>query len=173
MNLPMENMNKRQDAVLAFIERKNTASTREILCFLRQSIDSVARITLIRDLRKLLILGLIERTGAGRSIRYQAFGSPLQQEHLGMKHNPKLDAFIQARPHLVWYVSDLDQLSESSIVENTLNYGTWQDVQNLVALLGITEVASIFMSHMKQTRNNYRKEIANYFQLYFARYASH
>ena len=90
-----------------------------------------------------------------------------------MSRNTHLNAFIKARPHLVWYVSDVEHLSESSIVENTLNYGNWQDVQELIALLGIDETAKIFSPQQQGMRNNYRPDIKNYFQLYFSRYAAH
>lgn len=90
-----------------------------------------------------------------------------------MSHNTDLNTFIKARPHLVWYVGDVSKLSEASIVENTLNYGTWQDVSELLALLGTEEVAKTFTRQAAQARNNYRPEIANYFQLYFSRYATH
>lgn len=89
-----------------------------------------------------------------------------------MSQNARLNDFIKARPHLVWYVSDLEHLSESSIVEHTLNYGNWQDVNELFALLGVEEVADVFAAQQRGARNNYRPEIANYFQLYFSRYAA-
>lgn len=172
MNTPKEALNKRQDAVLALIEERKSLSTRHLLQILGRSMGPVVRITLIRDIKKLLALGLIERTGAGRSVAYRVSGVSRVPEKYE-KNNPRLNDFIQARPHLVWYVNRLDQLSVASIVENTLNYGTWQDVRELIRLLGIREVASIFTYQTRQGRNNYRKEIANYFQLYFNHYASH
>lgn len=90
-----------------------------------------------------------------------------------MAQNKPLHDFIKARPHLVWYVSDLEQLSESSIVEHTLNYGTWQDVRELIAILGMSEAARIFAAQQEGERTNYRPEIANYFQLYFSHHAAH
>lgn len=81
-------------------------------------------------------------------------------------------SFIMARPHLVWDVRDLKNLSEASIVEHTLNYGTWRDVQELLVLLGIDRAGEIFFFQQQSSRSNYRPEIAHYFQLYFARYAS-
>lgn len=53
--------------------------------------------------------------------------------------------FIKERPYLVWYVKDLASLSEESIVEHVLNYGDWDDVQEMIKILGMGKTASIFM----------------------------
>lgn len=60
-------LNKRQDAILSFIEEHETASTGEIA----EALDSAAKITVVRDLEKLLGHGFITRKGAGRSVRYE------------------------------------------------------------------------------------------------------
>lgn len=79
--------------------------------------------------------------------------------------------FIKARPYLVWYVKNLDKLSEASIVEHVLNYGDWDDVQEMIKILGMKKTAEIFRAKSQQARSNYRPEIKNYFQLYFNKYA--
>ncbi len=82
--------------------------------------------------------------------------------------------FIKQRPYLVWYVKDLDSLSEESIVEHVLNFGDWNDVQGMIKILGMGKTAHIFTeksSPDKFGRQNYRPEIKNYFQLYFNKYA--
>ena len=78
--------------------------------------------------------------------------------------------FIKKRPYLVWYVKDLDRLDESSIVEHVLNYGDWDDVQEMIKILGMEKVASIFRQNStpdKFGRQNYRSEIKHYFNLFF------
>jgi len=78
--------------------------------------------------------------------------------------------FIKKRPYLVWYVKDLDGLNEESIVEHVLNYGNWDDVQEMIKILGIKKTAEIFREKStpdKFGRQNYRPEIKHYFQLYF------
>lgn len=80
--------------------------------------------------------------------------------------------FIKKRPYLVWYVKDLDNLSEESIVEHVLNYGNWSDVQEMIKILGIAKTASIFSHRLNEPRSNYRPEVKNYFQLYFQKYAT-
>jgi len=88
-----------------------------------------------------------------------------------MDKRRKTIEFIKARPHLIWYVKDYEALSDESIVEHTLNYGNWDDVQELFKIMGIKKVARIFDSRAYIRRSNYRPEIINYFKLYFKRYA--
>ena len=45
---------------------------------------------------------------------------------------------------MVWYVKDLDKLNEASIVEHVLNYGDWDDVQEMIKILGMQKTAEIF-----------------------------
>ncbi|PIW97466.1 hypothetical protein COZ81_02345 [Candidatus Jorgensenbacteria bacterium CG_4_8_14_3_um_filter_38_10] len=80
--------------------------------------------------------------------------------------------FIKKRPYLVWYVKDLNKLSEESIVEHVLNYGDWDDVQEMIKILGMKKTAEIFRTKSKQKRCNYRPEIKNYFHFYFNKHAA-
>ena len=80
--------------------------------------------------------------------------------------------FIKKRPYLVWYVKDLNKLSEESIVEHVLNYGDWDDVQEMIKILGMKKTAEIFRTKFKQKRCNYRPEIKNYFHFYFNKHAA-
>lgn len=82
--------------------------------------------------------------------------------------------FIKKRKYLIWWVKDYDKLGAESIVEATLNYGDWNDVQTLIKILGIKKVARIFREKSKLSpigRQNYRPEIIHYFNLYFNKYA--
>ena len=81
-----------------------------------------------------------------------------------------LQSFVKKRPYLVWYVSSMAELSEGSIVEHVLNYGTWSDVQALLRILGKKQVSRDFFLHMEK-RNNYRPEIQHYFSPYFSGHA--
>ena len=86
----------------------------------------------------------------------------------------EIHKFIKQRPYLVWYVKDLDGLDEASIVEHVLNYGDWDDVQEMIKILGMQKVAQIFYRKSlpsKVGRQNYRPEIIRYFNLYFNKYA--
>ena len=79
--------------------------------------------------------------------------------------------FIAQRTHLVWYVKDPRALDNDAIVEAVLNYGDWRDVQEMIRILGISEVARIFFTHMQQPRCNYHVKTKHYFTLYFNKYA--
>lgn len=82
--------------------------------------------------------------------------------------------FIVKRPYLVWYVKDLSKLDEASIVEHVLNYGDWDDVQEMIKILGMQKTAEIFRKKSagdKFGRQNYRPEIKHYFNLYFNKHA--
>ena len=81
-----------------------------------------------------------------------------------------LEKFIEERPHLIWWTKNYKGLGPEPIVEATLNYGNWKDVQNLIQILGMKKVAEIFRRKSKLSpvgRQNYRPEIIRYFNLYF------
>jgi len=87
-----------------------------------------------------------------------------------------INQFIEKRPYLVWYVKDLNKLNEASIVEHVLNYGNWDDVQEMIKILGMQKTADIFREKStpdKFGRQNYDPQVKNYFQLYFDKYAYH
>jgi hypothetical protein len=82
--------------------------------------------------------------------------------------------FIKERPYLVWYVKDPGGLPAESVVEHVLNYGDWDDVREMIKILGMEKVAEIFRERSAPDRfgrQNYRPEIKHYFQLYFDKHA--
>ncbi|OGZ73454.1 MAG: hypothetical protein A2908_04250 [Candidatus Staskawiczbacteria bacterium RIFCSPLOWO2_01_FULL_38_12b] len=90
---------------------------------------------------------------------------------LNIKEKEELKEFMLARKHLVWYVKNLESLSVESIIEHTLNYGSWEDVQVLIKILGIGKMAQVFKQQVGGQRTNYHKKTKNYFQMYFKKYA--
>ena len=82
-----------------------------------------------------------------------------------------VEDFIKKRRYLIWSVKDFSNISDESVVENTLNYGDFDDVKELISVMGWEEVSSIFKKQVKAKRSNYRPEIANYFKLFFKKYA--
>lgn len=85
-----------------------------------------------------------------------------------------LTDFIKKNKHLMWWVKDYEKLKAESIVEATLNYGDWSDVQALIKILGIKKVAKIFRAKSPKSpmgRTNYFPEVTNYFNHYFDKYA--
>lgn len=83
----------------------------------------------------------------------------------------KIHEFARKRPHLFWYAKNLHKLSEEAIVEGVLNYGGWDDVQELIAILGLAKTAKIFRTKTNLKRCNFKPQIKNYFKLYFNKYA--
>jgi hypothetical protein len=81
------------------------------------------------------------------------------------------EKFLQNKHTLFWYIQDLSQLSDNSIVETILNYGDWQDFKDMISLFGLSKISQIFQQDIQKPRNNYRPEIQNYFTLYFQKYA--
>lgn len=79
--------------------------------------------------------------------------------------------FVRKRKYLFWSTQNYDGLSHGAVIEAVLNYGDMKDVRELIALLGIKEVAKIFHKNTNRPRVNYRPEVVNYFQLYFQKYA--
>ena len=88
------------------------------------------------------------------------------------KIKSELKKFMKARKHLVWYVKNPENLPAESVVEHTLNYGDWDDVQKLIKILGIKKTAEIFRKQTIGPRFNYRPEVMNYFKLYFNAHAN-
>lgn len=87
------------------------------------------------------------------------------------KTQKQLKNFIKKRKYLVWYVKDVENLPMESIVEHTLNYGDWDDVQKLIKIIGIVRIAEIFRKQNNGQRTNYDNKMKNYFSLYFNKYA--
>jgi len=83
----------------------------------------------------------------------------------------KLGEFIKKRPYLIWYTKNYDGLSAESVVEATLNYGNWDDVEKLIKILGMKKTAEIFRTKSQQKRCNYDSKVKHYFQLYFKAHA--
>lgn len=79
--------------------------------------------------------------------------------------------FIKKRPHLIWYVDNFEELSDEVIVEAVLNYGEFDDVLGVIEVMGKEKVADIFKKESSKTRSNYKKDIKNYFNLFFNTHA--
>jgi len=71
MKLKFNQLNKRQEAILAIIEEQKNISVSDVLLFLIKNFPKVSKITVIRDLNKLLKINFIKRVGKGRGVFYQ------------------------------------------------------------------------------------------------------
>jgi len=80
----------------------------------------------------------------------------------------RLQKIIQENPSLVWYTNDTANLSDASIFEHILNYGTWNQVQESIKLLGLKDTINLYKSLVDTKRSNIRPRVKHYFNLYFA-----
>ena len=88
----------------------------------------------------------------------------------------ELTAYIEKRSDLFWSVKKekRTEISEILLVETILNYGTLDDVRDLIRIQGLEDTAKIFFkATQNRVRNNYFPEVENFFNLYFTRYAAH
>lgn len=70
MDANNKKLNKRQDSILSFIEKKGDVSVGQIMEKVAKELEKVTRMTVSRDLEKMLKLNLIQRKGSGRSVTY-------------------------------------------------------------------------------------------------------
>lgn len=71
MELEVNQLNKRQEKILTILNKKKDVSVSELTFLLIKRIPKISRITMIRDLNRLLKFNFIERIGQGRSVTYQ------------------------------------------------------------------------------------------------------
>src|SRR3989344_2481934 len=74
----MEILSKRQSDALEFIRKNGAVGNQEIKEFLEKNFGGLSRITVVRDLDKLLKNGFIKKQGKGRTVFYsEAIGNKL------------------------------------------------------------------------------------------------
>jgi hypothetical protein len=61
-----------------------------------------------------------------------------------MKKIETPQSFIKKHPGFLWWVSDLDALDDSAIIEATLTYGKMEDKKELINIYGITRFQKEF-----------------------------
>lgn len=84
-----------------------------------------------------------------------------------------IENYIEKRKDLFWsiHASQKKNISEVVLVETILNYGTLEDVRELIALLGLNHTAEIFYQATEnRQRKNYFPPVENFFKLYFDRH---
>ncbi len=91
------------------------------------------------------------------------------------KNKKTINDFIREHKYLIWWTKNWDGLNKESIVEATLNYGNWDDVQEVISILGMKKTAEIFVKTStpdKFGRINYHAKTKHFFNLYFNKYAN-
>jgi hypothetical protein len=86
--------------------------------------------------------------------------------------SPEIKAFIRKHSALFWYTpeSKKENISDEFLVETILNYGTLDDVKELNELMGISNVAKIFLGVEGRKKLNYFPEFYHFFHLYYSKY---
>jgi hypothetical protein len=91
-----------------------------------------------------------------------------------MQTKPQIEQardIIRKNPHLIWYSKNYDGFEERTIFEHVLNYGQWEDVQELVRIYGFKESLKVLKELTKGPRQNLYPQVSHYFNLYFSQYA--
>jgi len=82
-----------------------------------------------------------------------------------------LQAILQRKPYLAWYIRDKKTLSDQSALEHILSYGDWEEVMEAEKLLGISGMKALFDKIRSKRRVNLKPRTLNYFRNYFSKYA--
>ncbi|MFZ4106986.1 hypothetical protein [Flavobacterium sp.] len=84
------------------------------------------------------------------------------------------DQFITKNSHLFWYIKKeaIPNISNEVLVEFVFNYGTWQDVKDLIKIIGFQELKRVYEDVTDRKVGNYHPEILNYMGLIVGKYAS-
>ena len=82
--------------------------------------------------------------------------------------------FITKNAHLFWYIKKdaIPNIGNEVLVEFIFNYGTWQDVKDLIKIIGHPELKRVYDQITDRKIGNYMPEIYNYLGLIVQKYAS-
>ncbi len=82
--------------------------------------------------------------------------------------------FIEKNKHLFWYIKKdkIQDIGNEVLVEFIFNYGTWEDVKELVKIIGFQELKVVYEGITNRKIGNYHPEIYNYLGLIVKKYAS-
>jgi hypothetical protein len=85
-----------------------------------------------------------------------------------------LEEYIENHKSLFWYTPQEKKkdISNQLLVETILNYGTMNDVRELIDIMGVEKISEVFFSAKGRKKSNYYPEIYNFFSLVFKRYAT-
>jgi len=82
--------------------------------------------------------------------------------------------FIEKNKHLFWYIKKdkIQDIGNEVLVEFIFNYGTWEDVKELIKIIGFQELKVVYNGITDLKIGNYHPEIYNYLGLIVKKYAS-
>ena len=82
--------------------------------------------------------------------------------------------FIEKNKHLFWYIKKdkIQDIGNEVLVEFIFNYGTWEDVKELIKIIGFQELKVVYEATTDRKIGNYMPEMYNYLGLIVKKYAS-
>ncbi len=84
------------------------------------------------------------------------------------------DQFITKNSHLFWYIKKeaIPNISNEVLVEFVFNYGTWQDVKDLIKIIGFQELKRVYEDVTDRKVGNYLPEMLSLMGRISDKYAS-
>ena len=84
------------------------------------------------------------------------------------------EEFIAKNAHLFWYIKKeaIPKIGNEVLVEFIFNYGTWEDVKQLIKIIGFQELKNVYDGITDRKIGNYPPEIYNFLELITKKYAS-
>lgn len=82
--------------------------------------------------------------------------------------------FITKNSHLFWYIKKeaIPNISNEVLVEFIFNYGTWQDVKDLIKIIGFQELKRVYEDVTDRKVGNYLPEMLSLMGRISDKYAS-
>ena len=82
--------------------------------------------------------------------------------------------FITKNEHLFWYIKKeaIPNISNDVLVEFIFNYGTWDDVKELIKIIGYQELKRVYDNITGRKIGNYLPEMLNLMHRITLKYAS-
>jgi hypothetical protein len=77
------------------------------------------------------------------------------------------EEFIEKNKHLFWYIKPekIKDIGNEVLVEFILNYGTWEDVKELIKILGYPELKRVYEGITDRKIGNYFPPVYNFLTL--------
>lgn len=81
--------------------------------------------------------------------------------------------FIEKNKHLFWYIKPdkIKDISNDVLVEFIFNYGTWDDVKQLIQIIGYPELKRVYENISDRQVGNYIPEMYDFLNRIITRYA--
>ena len=82
--------------------------------------------------------------------------------------------FIEKNKHLFWYIKKdkIQNIGNEVLVEFIFNYGTWDDVKELIKIIGFQELKLVYEATTERKIGNYLPEMYNLLERIVYKHAS-